>query len=250
MCALAMNAHANAQEEQGETVTAETPTAGAAPSVPPPGPPPAPPPASNGTPLRGDARIVGFISTPFGGNLDGTGAGFGIAANFGWGKIPLTFGIDVMTAYFGSSTSVENYQTGDTVTTVRRDRTDKDYFLDLSVRLQPIDWWARPYLEGVAGTKLLETDYNLSIIDTDTTTSTQSDHDWAGSIGWGAGLDLGGTQTHAIGFTLGVRRLNGATASFSRTLDMSNTAVHYTSPTSTTFWMMGVLGCFGGSANP
>jgi hypothetical protein len=198
------------------------------------------------SPWRGDGRIIGFVSTPFGGNQDGTGVGFGIAANVGWGKIPVTFGFDVMTAFLGEASSVENLQTGDTVSAVRRDRSDKIYFLDLSLRLQPVSWWARPYLEGVVGTKLLETKYTLSFLGGGTSTSAITDHDWAGSIGWGAGVDLGSPEGR-LDLMLGVRRLSGASASFSRAVDSrGNAIVRYDSPTSTTFWMIGLVGTFGG----
>jgi hypothetical protein len=46
---------------------------------------------------------------------------------------------------------------------------------------------------------------------------------------------------------LGVRRLSGASASFSRAVDSrGNAIVRYDSPTSTTFWMIGLVGTFGG----
>lgn len=202
--------------------------------------------ASPSSPLRGDGRIIGFVSTPFGGNQNGTGVGFGVAANIGWSQIPVSVGFDVMTAFLGDASSDENLQTGNTVTAVRRDRSDKTYFLDLSLRLQPASWWARPYLEGVVGTKMLETKYTLSFPNSGTSTSAIADHDWVGSIGWGAGVDLG-SVTGGIFLTIGVRRLNGANASFSRAIDAGgNTVVRYDSPTSTTFWMLGLAGAFGG----
>ena len=201
--------------------------------------------ASPGSPLRGDGRLIGFVSTPFGGNQDGSGVGFGVAANIGWGQFPASIGFDVMTAFLGDASSTESLRTGNTVTAVRRDRSDKAYFFDLSLRLQPVRWWARPYVEGVVGTKMLETKYTLSFPDSGASTSAVTDHDWAGSIGWGAGVDLGSLQG-GVFLTLGVRRLNGANASFSRAIDAGgNTVVRYDSPTSTTFWMLGLAGAFG-----
>jgi hypothetical protein len=210
--------------------------------------PAAPPPSQ----LRGDARIVGFVATPFGGNTGGAAIGFGVQGNVGWGRIPITIGVDVMTAYFGTETSQVLVQAGDTWVTADRNREDLSYFLDASVRLQPIDWRVRPYAEGFVGTKLLETHYSLSFPDSGTSTDTVSDHAWAGSIGWGVGIDFSNVMSQSLGFTLGVRRLSGSEASFSRSADVNgNVIVRYTAPTSCMLYMLGLMGTFGAtSATP
>jgi hypothetical protein len=118
------------------------------------------------------------------------------------------------------------------------------------LRLQPTDWWVRPYLEGVIGTKDLFTKYTLQVAGSSDKTES-SDSDWAGSIGWGLGVDLGLNASRSTGLTLGVRRLSGARASFSREVPGAGAeAVHYTSPTSATFWMIGVVSTWGDAGTP
>ncbi|HVY26180.1 MAG TPA: hypothetical protein VHB79_06490 [Polyangiaceae bacterium] len=194
--------------------------------------------------LHGDGKLVGLISTPFGGNLDDPGYGFSIAAGFGWGKLPLLVGFDVMTAFLGDTRSLQYVQTGNTTTTIQLDRSDSIYYFDLSLRLEPIDWWVRPYLEGVIGTKILFTKYTLSAAGSSSATES-SDSDWAGSVGWGLGVDLGLNKSGSTGLSLGVRRLSGARASFSREVAGTDGAVHYSSPTSAMFWMIGFVTTFG-----
>jgi hypothetical protein len=208
-------------------------------------------PKPTSSPVRGDGRIVGFVATPFGQNAAGAAVGFGVGAGIGWKRIPLTLGVDVMTAYWGTATSSVVVKAGDALIPANLNRTDLGYFLDASLRVQPVDWWIRPYAEGFVGTKLLETRYSLSFAGSGTSTSTTSDHDWAGSIGWGAGVDIGGLDAPSLGFTLGVRRLSGADASVSRVADVNNgnTVVRYTSSTSSMFYMIGIMGAFGVSSH-
>jgi len=196
--------------------------------------------------VRGDARIVGFAAAPFGGNSSGTALGFGVGVNLGLQRIPVTIGFDVMTAFWGSQTSRMLVRTGDTLVPVDRTRDDHGYFLSASLRAQPIDWFVRPYLEGFVGSKLLATSYSLSFPQTGTSTSTETDRDWAGSLGWGAGVDIGKTRTASINLTLGFRRSTGGEASYSRTVSTNeNAVVSYTTPTSFMIYMLGVSGCFG-----
>ena len=158
-------------------------------------PDPAKPKPKPESPVRGGARVVGFLATPFGGNQAGAAPGFGFEGSLGLQHIPLTIGFDLMVAFWGSETSHTRVRAGDALVPVDRERTDHGYFMDLSLRLQPIDWLVRPYLEGFVGSKLLETKYSLSFPNTGTSTENVSDHDWSGSIGWGAGVDI-------YGFTL------------------------------------------------
>jgi hypothetical protein len=199
-------------------------------------------------PFYGSGGIIGFIGAPFGGNASNTAYGFSIAANIGWRNIPLTLGFDVMTAFYGSASSEMAIPAGNTYVTAIQTRSDSAYFLDLSLRLQPPIWVARPYLEGVVGTKLLKTEYSLSFPANNASTSTIADHDWAGSIGWGAGVDFGSPANGGVNLTLGLRRLTGANASFSRAIDPAGKVVmHYSTPTSTIFYMVGIIGTFGAS---
>ena len=194
--------------------------------------------------LRGDARILGFVAAPFEGNQSGTALGFGLGVNVGLQRIPITLGVDLLTAFWGSQTSRLQVQAGNVFVPVDRTRDDHGYFLDFSVRAQPIAWFVRPYLEGVVGTKLLATTYSLSFPNSGTSTSKDTDHDWAGSIGWGAGLDLG--NVHSLNVRVGFRRLHGAEASFSRTTRADDdVVVHYTTPTSCMIYMLGLSGTFG-----
>jgi hypothetical protein len=211
--------------------------------------PPVTDPKPTASPWRGDGRIVGFVATPFGNNAAGAAVGFGVGGGVGWKRIPLTLGVDVMTAYFGTATSGVLVKAGDTLIPANLNRTDLGYYLDASLRAQPVEWLVRPYAEGFVGTKLLETRYSLSFAGSGTSTSTTSGHDWAGSIGWGAGVDIGGLNAPSLGFTLGVRRLSGADASFSRVADVGgNVVVRYTAPTSSMFYMIGIMGAFGVSS--
>jgi len=196
--------------------------------------------------VRGDARIVGFAAAPFGGNSSGAAIGFGLGVNLGLQRIPLTLGFDVMTAFWNSQTSRILVRTGDNLVPVDRTRDDHGYFFDVSLRAQPIDWFVRPYFEGFVGSKLLATSYSLSFPQTGTSTSTETDHDWAGSIGWGAGFDIGKTRTASINLTVGFRRLTGGEASYSRTVPTNeNAVVRYTTPTSFMIYMLGLSGSFG-----
>jgi len=192
---------------------------------------------------------VAFVATPYSGGDGSAGLGFGVGADLGLQRIPLTLGLDVMTAYFGSDTSRTSVQAGDRTLLADLSRQDVAYFFDLSLRLQPIDWLVRPYLEGFVGTKLLQSKYSLSFVGSSESTEVTTGHDWAGSIGWGAGLDLG--HAGPVGFTLGVRRLTGARAAFSRDADVGgNVTVRQTVPTSNTFFMLGVSGTFGVEKRP
>jgi hypothetical protein len=222
---------------QAETPAAQAPNAAATPQE---------------SPVRADSRITGFIATPFGGNTGNAGIGFGLGVNVGLQRIPITLGVDVLTAYWGNSNSRILVRAGDALVPVDRKREDISYFLNTSLRVQPVYWRVRPYLEGFVGTKLLQTRYSLSFPNTGTSTSTVSDHDWAGSVGWGAGIDIGSIASGSLNFTMGFRRLSGAEASFSRAVDAAgDEIVRYASPTSCMIYMLGLMGSFGvaGSAS-
>ena len=201
---------------------------------------------SHPSPVRADTRITGFVATPFGGTTSNAGIGFGVGVNVGLQRIPVTLGVDLLTAYWGNSNSRILVRAGDALVPVDRTREDTSYLLNTSLRVQPVYWRFRPYLEGFVGTKLLQTRYSLSFPDTGTSTNTVSEHDWAGSIGWGAGLDIGSIASGSLNFTMGFRRLSGAEASFSRALDAAgDVIVHYTTPTSCMIYMLGLMGSFG-----
>jgi hypothetical protein len=196
------------------------------------------------SPLRGGAWIVGFVASPLAGNEVGTALGFGLGAYLGLQHIPLTLGFDFMSAFWGSDTSHTQVRAGAALVPVDRTREDRGYFLDTYLRLQPIDWLIKPYLEGFVGTKLLATKYSLAFPNTGTSTDATSVGDWAGSIGWGAGLDLG--NLGPASFTLGFRRLTGGEASYSRAIDADGEVlVRYTTSTSCMIYMLGVSGSFG-----
>lgn len=193
--------------------------------------------------LRGGPRLVGFYASSFGGDTGDGALGWGLAADLGLQRIPITVGVDVMTAYWGSSTSRMQVRAGNVLVPVDRTRDDISYFLDTSLRLQPIGWLLRPYLEGFVGAKLLKTRYSLSFPDSGSSTSTDSEHDWASTIGWGAGLDLGTAQ---VSLTIGFRRVSGSEASFSRAASANGDAiVQYTAPTSCMMYMLGLTSTFG-----
>jgi len=200
------------------------------------------------SPLRGDARLVGFYASSFGGESGDGALGWGLAGDLGLQHIPITVGFDVMTAYWGSSTSRQQVRAGNVLLPVDRTREDISYFLDTSLRLQPIGWLVRPYLEGFVGAKLLKTRYSLAFPDSGKSTSTDSEHAWASTIGWGAGLDLGSARAS---LTIGFRRVSGSEASFSRAADANgDVVVHYSAPTSCMIYMLGLTSSFGAASSP
>lgn len=201
--------------------------------------------------LRGEAQLVGFVSKILDRPDLDVGWGPGILVGGGWGKLPFTAGVDFMVAYWHTQSTTVALQAGNRQLLADLTREDVTFFLDLWLRIQPIDWPVRPYIEGFVGTKLLRSNYSLRLVGSATSTEMTTDHDWSNSVGWGAGIDFLGLQPSRTSVTLGIRRLNGGTASFGRsaiTASRESTAVEYDSATSAMFYMIGFIGQFGGDS--
>jgi hypothetical protein len=162
-----------------------------------------------------------LTASPFGSTapLDDWGMGAGFIFGIGWGKIPLTVGVDFMALWWGTSTSPALVDLGDRSARVELRRSDNTIFFDAWLRAQPQSWFVRPYLEGVVGWKQVYTDYSLRFVGGSGATDKTTSDAGASTYGFGLGLDV--TLAHndqgAVAFvTLGIRRLSGGRASFTR----------------------------------
>ncbi len=195
--------------------------------------------------LRGDVELVGFVATPFEGLGGSLGLGWRMLMGLGWGKIPLSVGFDFQSAYFGEATSRTNVGAWNYPLFVDKTRHDKAYFIDAYVRLQPPYWSVRPYIEAIAGAKLLQTDYSVAFVGGVGSTDTVSDHAWTYTAGGGTGVDLP-VLGPSVYLTLGVRLLAGGHASYTRPVSPdSDVVVHYRTVTSTVLFALGLSGRFG-----
>jgi hypothetical protein len=195
--------------------------------------------------------LVGFISVPLGANSEGVQGGFGLSFGAGWGLIPLTLGIDLMSAWGGTESPPATVSSSQPPAKV--ESQDTTYYFDAWARLQPPFYWLRPYLEGFAGTKLLQSSYSLYFAASDSSTDKTTSSRWASSLGWGVGVDVGwpGAE-NTIKLTVGFRRLYGGDASFTRTATVNGASevVTVNVPTSVTLWMIGATGSFGSPDRP
>lgn len=213
------------------------PTTEAEPSSTKPSPPTTP------SPWRGDLELSGFLATPFEGHGAPLGFGWRMLMGVGHAPVPLTFGFDFQSVYFGDAVSRTTVGSGDLALTVDKARRDTALFFDAYVRLQPPNWPVRPYLEGIAGAKLLRTDYSVTIVGGTGSTEMVSDSAWAHTAGVGLGVDF--RIGRAVALTGGVRFLAGGRASFSRPVGPNTDAVvRYDTTTSTTLFSIGLAGRF------
>jgi hypothetical protein len=144
--------------------------------------------------------------------------GFQLGVGLGWGKIPLLLGCDLGFSASGK----ERYRTGlEAFPELRVEvtRQDKIYFISAWLRLQPLRWpYVQPYLEGFAGTKLLQTEYSAAFVSGEGVTVQTEERDWTRSLGWGAGLDIPLSKAATMFVTLGLRRLYSHDAVFTETV--------------------------------
>jgi hypothetical protein len=135
---------------------------------------------------------------------------------------------------------------GDSTVSVDETRSDNTVFFDTWLRAQPPYWWIRPYLEGIAGLKQIYTQYSLDFPSGSGSTTTTTDQTATWTLGYGAGVDImvaqadGGSK--AVFVTLGIRRLDGGRASFTRGADAAsaNRVVTFDVPTDTTMVFLGI----------
>jgi hypothetical protein len=191
--------------------------------------------------LRGEVELGAFLATPFEGAGGRPGIGWRFAFGVGWDRLPLIFGIEYQAAYFGESVSRDAVLVGTEELEIDKTRRDTATFVDALLRLQPLSWPIRPYLEGVAGQKQLRTDYEVAFVRGSGTAATATEVDWTYTLGTGFGVDvpLGGR----LWLSAGVRYLIGGQASYSRAVaDDSDTAIRYQTRTATTTFSLGFAG--------
>jgi hypothetical protein len=200
-------------------------------------------------PLRLDFAVTGVIAEPFEGarSLGDWGYGLMLLGGVHWKDFPVSFGFDAVGIRWGQSKSLFDVRLGDTPVALEETRTDQTILLDSWLRLQPQTWPVRPYLEGVAGVKFLETEYSFTFPGGTGTMSTVTDQASASTIGWGAGFDVLLAHSSdglgsAVFATFGLRRLAGSRASFTRAPDTSSASqvVSFDLPTNTTLVLFGV----------
>ncbi|MET0387213.1 MAG: hypothetical protein ABW321_14690 [Polyangiales bacterium] len=221
-------------------------------------PDPQPAPDSDYTrpPIRFEGNFLGALALRFAGEGGPASYGFGITYGIGYGALPLMLGIDYMSANANDISSLIALElpAEDASVSATRSAKDRTHYFDAWLRVQPPHWAVRPYIEGFLGTKLLQTQYSLSLSPgSDAAKSdTVTDHAWVGSYGWGAGVDFWGLFkiANTLSVTLGFRQLNSSTASFSRRLliDGREGIAHYTISTTVFLITAGVMGHFDMSA--
>lgn len=196
-----------------------------------------------------EGALTAVAAEPFtGGRTIGDwGYGPAMAMGAGWGAVPVAAGFDLMFAKWGTSTGPLEIGMDDARLLLQQKRADQAVFMDAWVRIQPPYWWIRPYLEGIAGAKLLSAKYSLAFVGGSDETSAFTEKTAAHTIGWGAGVDilLAKATDHsnsALFATLGFRRLSGGNASFNRAVNdhSPNQLVSFYLPTDTTIVTLGV----------
>jgi hypothetical protein len=189
------------------------------------------------------------MAQPFEGARSLADWGYGVSLLGGthWRDFPVSFGFDLNAIRWGQAQSVFEVRVGDSTQPLEETRTDQSVLFDSWLRLQPVDWPVRPYMEGVLGLKLLDTRYSIALVDGSGSTGTVTDQATAGTAGFGFGVDaLIARATDGSGSavfaTLGVRKLWGNNASFTRAPDASsvNRSVAFDVPTNTTLIFLGI----------
>jgi opacity protein-like surface antigen len=195
--------------------------------------------------LRGEAELGVLLATPFEGAGGGLGFGWRFALGIGWDRVPLTFGFDFQTAYFGESNSRDVVMVGSEALEIDKARSDSVLFLDAVVRLQPPYWPVRPYLEGIVGPKQLRTDYAVTFVGGAGAAET-SEVDWTYTVGAAAGVDI--PLSKRLWLTASVRYLAGGRASYSRAVASdSDVVIRYDTSTTTTVFTLGLAARFSGT---
>ena len=195
--------------------------------------------------LRFEAQLAGVLAFPWKGDNGTPAYGFALTYGIGWGSIPLLLGIDFMSAdSMGSSSAQIDVTTNGQALSATQTSRARQLFFDAWLRVQPPRWSVRPYVEGFVGTKLFQTRYSLQF---DAQPSGMiDDHAWAGSLGWGAGVDFLGLLNAAgtLTLSLGVRSLSGAHARLNRVsqVDGQVVTVNQSVATDAMIFMLGISG--------
>lgn len=185
---------------------------------------------------------MAFVLTPFEAPNGSLGLGWRIALAVGWRRWPFTFGFDFQSAYFDSARSRASIPTRDGMLLGDETRDYTAWFIDSFLRLQPPYWPVRPYFEGIVGAKLLQTKYSLRLDGSSSSTERVSESDWTHTLGVGVGIDLPVLGDN-VWLTIGIRRLQGGRASYSRPSQLdSDMVIHYETSTDTTIYAIGIAG--------
>jgi hypothetical protein len=196
--------------------------------------------------IRFEGEFVSLLAFPFDGSTPAFG--FGATYGIGWGALPVMLGLDFISANrLGTGTSHANIVVNDQMQIVTNASRVRTYYFDAWLRVQPPRWQVRPYVEGVLGTKLVQTQYSRTFGDaTSANVVAGSDSSWSNSVGWGVGvdfLDLINADAN-MSLTLGVRRVTGADASIEgpAVVDGSDIVTKHSLRTSVTIVMLGISG--------
>jgi hypothetical protein len=163
-------------------------------------------------PIRFQATLSGMAAFPMAGEGGDTALGFAVTYGVAWGSIPLSIGLDFMSAGSSGSTSFRAPAADGGTLPVQTSSDNRTLYFDLWTRLQPPHWPVRPYLEGFIGTKVAQTRYSIFPAGGSAGDDSQYTSHWSKSYGWGVGLDFAGLLhiAGAVSITLGVRSLNGS----------------------------------------
>ena len=196
-----------------------------------------------------DFAVTAVIAEPFEGahSLGDWGYGLSLLGGTHWRDFPVSFGFDLTAIRWGQARSVFDARLGGSTQPLEETRTDQTILISSWLRLQPVNWPVRPYVEGMLGLKVLDTRYSFALRDGTGSTGAVTDQASASNAGFGLGVDA--LLAHAtdgsgsaVFATLGVRRLWGSDASFTRAPDASsaNRSVSFNVPTNTTLILLGI----------
>jgi hypothetical protein len=211
--------------------------------------PPAPPAETNAWQWGGAFGLSAIAAVPYGPSGAGEQLELGFNADFrvGYGPVPLTLGLELGGLFGSQERQRATFDDADAFggeidTTLKRDR--QMMLIDLVLRVQPRQFFLRPYAEGVVGLQITTNHYTAQL--------THSEQVWdedgvaSTSIGWGLGLDIAFDDT--LGLWLGFRRIYGPTLLRSyATLDQLQTpVVRYTQAANVTMFMVGITSMYKG----
>jgi hypothetical protein len=192
-------------------------------------------------PFRFEGSLQGMIAVPMAGERGDTTLGYGITYGVGYGALPLLLGVDFMSASNGDASNISLPATADApALLVRKTSENRTLYFDLWLRVQPLHWPVRPYVEGFIGRKLAQARYSLIRSGASGEAQTVSAQDWSTSLGFGAGVDFAGLLhlADALSLTLGIRRLQSSHVVFSARADIEGRAVATQSDIASAVWLL------------
>jgi hypothetical protein len=205
--------------------------------------------ARSSSPWGYDFAVTALLAEPFEGahSLGDWGYGLSLLGGAHFRDIPLSAGLDLSGIRWGQASSVVAVRFTDSTQALEETRTDQTVIIGSWLRLEPTSWLIRPYVEGLVGLKLLNTRYSFAFLQGMGSTSAVTDQAVASNAGLGLGVDAllahasNGAES-AVFATLGVRRIWGSHASFTRAPDASsvNRTVSFDVPTDSTMILLGI----------